>query len=182
MSPPGTSRTSGDVRPESAKWTKADTDPVLWDEDQRRVVRPGPRQPNASSSATAAAQAIAAARCPSPGGQVPFAGFAMASCASCDGTQNDPDDVQPCGHEPPGPAGFGTGNGSASVAVANSARMTVAMVAIKLLGSCLNAPESVLFFASLLGYRNRLNAACLLAISKTERHKKLSEVWNAGVV
>jgi hypothetical protein len=28
MSPFGTSRTSGDVRPESAKWAKADTDQV----------------------------------------------------------------------------------------------------------------------------------------------------------
>jgi hypothetical protein len=38
----------------------------------------------------------------------------MASCAPCAGTQYEPDDVHPCGHDPPGPGDFGTGNGSAS--------------------------------------------------------------------
>ena len=28
-----------------------------------------------------------------PNGHVPFSGFGTASCAPCDGTQNDPDDV-----------------------------------------------------------------------------------------
>jgi hypothetical protein len=46
-----------------------------------------------------------------PHGQLPLLGLAMASCAPCDGTQNDPDDVYPCGQLPPGPDGFGTGKG-----------------------------------------------------------------------
>jgi hypothetical protein len=48
----------------------------------------------------------------------------MASCACCEGTQYDPLDVQPCGHDPPGPEGFGKGKGSPSagaVAISNAA-------------------------------------------------------------
>jgi hypothetical protein len=52
----------------------------------------------------------------------------MASCAPCDGTQYDPLDVYPCGHEPPGPCGFGTGNGSACAAVATKANIAMMMV------------------------------------------------------
>jgi len=41
----------------------------------------------------------------------------MASCAPWLGTQYDPLDVYPCGHEPPGPCG----NGSALAAIATKA-------------------------------------------------------------
>jgi hypothetical protein len=55
-----------------------------------------------------------------PHGHVPLGGFGTASCAPCDGTQYDPLDVYPCGQLPPGPGGFGTGNGSACAAVADN--------------------------------------------------------------
>jgi hypothetical protein len=53
-----------------------------------------------------------------PHGQPPLADFAIASDAPWLGTQNEPDEKYPCGHEPPGPGGFGTGKGSASDGVA----------------------------------------------------------------
>jgi hypothetical protein len=53
-----------------------------------------------------------------PNGHVPPGGFATASCAPCDGTQYDPLDVYPWGHDPPGPEGFGTGKGSPSAGAA----------------------------------------------------------------
>jgi hypothetical protein len=56
-----------------------------------------------------------------PHGQVPFGGFTMASAAPGDGVQNEPLAREPCGHEPPGPDGFGTGSGSTSAVVAASA-------------------------------------------------------------
>jgi hypothetical protein len=64
-----------------------------------------------------------------PHGHVPLLGFGTASCAPCDGTQYDPLDVYPCGHEPPGPTGFGCGSGSAKAAVATMA--SVAMVVVR---------------------------------------------------
>jgi hypothetical protein len=57
----------------------------------------------------------------------------MASCACCEGTQYDPLDVQPCGHDPPGPEGFGKGKGSPSAgAVAISSSAAVAVIFIGL--------------------------------------------------
>src|SRR5215831_18902439 len=47
----------------------------------------------------------------------------MASAAPDDGVQNEPLAISPCGHEPPGPGGFGTGSGSVSAVVVTSANM-----------------------------------------------------------
>jgi hypothetical protein len=76
-----------------------------------------------------------------PNGHEPFAGFAIASCACCDGTQNEPLDVYPCGQLPPGPEGFGNGKGSANAtAVAISSRAAVAAMIVFIGFVCVARP------------------------------------------
>jgi hypothetical protein len=62
-----------------------------------------------------------------PKGQVPFGGFGIASWAPDVGVQNEPLLTYPCAHEPPGPGGFGCGNGAAAAAVIATARMKAFM-------------------------------------------------------
>jgi hypothetical protein len=62
----------------------------------------------------------------------------MASCAPCDGVQNDPLEVYPCGHDPPGPAGFGSGKGSAS---AEASHMFSTTTISSVMHASMNAPR-----------------------------------------
>ena len=64
---------------------------------------------------------------------MPLLGLAMASAAPGDGVQNELLAISPCGHEPSGHGGFGTGSGSVSAVVVMSASMRERAVFIGLI-------------------------------------------------
>jgi hypothetical protein len=67
--------------------------------------------------------------------------------------REEPDDSQPCGQEPPGPAGFGCGSGSAS---ADASHITSATTISTAMQATVNAPRSVQPpFNPRLSHRNR---------------------------